>query len=398
MKKNLFYLFLISALTFSLAAVSLAQNTARDVSAGGSKYVISAEAGGVNYVQGDVRVLTNNSSRLGSLLKGDNLKIGEEIMTGKDGKVEILLNPGSFVRLGANSDFEFESTSLDNLKLQLNRGSAMFEIITDDDFKISVKTPKAEFYLVKSGIYRLDVLADGTGRLEVRKGRAQIGNTAATKIKKKKAAIFDGDEVAIEKFDRDDKDSLERWSEFRSEQLADANAQLSQRNLRNTLISGFNNNAWSFYNTFGLWAYSPQFGGYCFLPFGYGWNSPYGYSYPWNIWSYRFPTYLYNQQVTQRRRQINTRRNPVAGRDQDRRPPFTRINDRSVVRNNGRTNSGNTGIRNTDSRNTNTRSPFPTNRRVTIPRSTVPRRTTPAQPSSPRRTSPSIPRPSRGNN
>lgn len=381
MKKNLFYLFLIGILTFSLTAVSLAQNTTRDVSAGGNKYVISAEAGGVNFVQGDVRVLTNNSSRLGSLLKGDNLKVGEEIMTGIDGKAEILLNPGSFVRLGANTDFEFETTSLDDLRLKLNRGSAMFEVITDDNFKISVKTPKADFYLIKSGIYRLDVLADGTGRLEVRKGEAQVGNMNATTVKKKKAAIFDGDEVAVEKFDRDDKDALERWSEFRSEQLAEANARLSQRNLRNTLVYGFNNNAWSFYNSFGLWAYSPQFGGYCFLPFGYGWNSPYGYRYPWNIWSYGFPRYLYNQQVTQRRRQLNTRQTPI-GRTANRRPPFTRINDRTVTRNNGATNTGNT--------NTRTRSPFPTNRRVTIPRNTVPAQS--RQPRSPR-VSPGIPRP-----
>lgn len=384
MKKNLFYLFLISALTLSLAAVSIAQNTTRDVSAGANKYVISAEAGGVNYVQGDVRVSTNNSSRLGTLLRGDSLRVGEEVMTGKDGRAEILLNPGSFLRLGANSEFEFEATSLDDLKLKLNRGSAMFEVITDDNFKISVRTPKADFYLVKSGIYRLDVLADGTGRLEVRKGRAQIGNAKATKIKKKEAAIFDGDEVAIEKFDRDDKDSLERWSEFRSEQLSKANAQLSQRNLRNALVSGFNNNAWSFYNSFGLWAYSPQFGGYCFLPFGYGWSSPYGYRYPWNIWSYRFPTSLYNQQIAQRRRQVNTRRTPT-NRTVKRRPPFTRINDRTITRNSSSTNTGNTNVR--------TRSPFPTNRRVTIPRNT-----TPAQTRSPR-VSPRIPSPkSRGNN
>lgn len=33
------------------------------------------------------------------------------------------------------------------------------------------------------------------------------------------------------------------------------------------------------YNSFGLWIYSAQFGGHCFLPFGYGWRSPYGWWY-----------------------------------------------------------------------------------------------------------------------
>ncbi len=37
------------------------------------------------------------------------------------------------------------------------------------------------------------------------------------------------------------------------------------------------------------------FGSYCFLPFGYGWNSPYGYSYGRDLWYFRLPSVIYNQ-------------------------------------------------------------------------------------------------------
>lgn len=83
-----------------------AQNDTLTAAAGG-KYVISAKAGGVNLVQGAVTVARTNG-RTGVLVKGDDLNIGDRVSTGSDGKAEILLNPGSFLRVGGNSAFEFK--------------------------------------------------------------------------------------------------------------------------------------------------------------------------------------------------------------------------------------------------------------------------------------------------
>ena len=58
------------------------------------------------------------------------------------------------------------------------------------------------------------------------------------------------------------------------------------------------------YNSFGLWVYDPQFGRHCFLPFGYGWSSPYGYGFGTDIWWYRLPQAVYYPPVY---------RTPVAG-------------------------------------------------------------------------------------
>jgi hypothetical protein len=94
------------------------------VSAATSSYVISAKAGGVNFVEGKVSV-ARKDGKSGLLLKSDTVEIGDKVTTGADGKAEILLNPGSFVRLGANTEFEFQTTELDNLKLKLSAGSAI---------------------------------------------------------------------------------------------------------------------------------------------------------------------------------------------------------------------------------------------------------------------------------
>lgn len=290
MKKNLLTVLSISAIVLAFSIMSFAQEVR---STGASKYVISAEAGGVNYIQGKVSVL-RKTGRSGILLKGDTIKIGDKISTEADGKAEILLNPGSYIRVGGNTAFEFVDTSLENLQIKLNRGSAMFEVITSNDFTFAVNTPKATFNVVKSGVYRVDVLEDGTGKIEVWKGKAQIGEDEDAEVKKgRTATVGGGDNVAVAKFDRDERDDLEQWSRDRAKELTKVNDRLQRDSLRSTLISSFNSNRWSLFDSFGLWVYDPVFSGYCFLPFGYGWSSPYGYGFGRDIWGFRLPRYVY---------------------------------------------------------------------------------------------------------
>ena len=297
MRKNL-----ISGLTFGMFIVLFssfvfAQNSNETISSTGDLYVISAKAGGVNYVEGKVLVAGKNK-RSGYLLKGDAVEIGDTVSTGADGKAEILLNPGSYIRLAGNSSFEFLSTSLDNLQLKLNDGSAMFEVIADDEFKVAVKTPKADFSITTSGVYRVSVLNDGSGQIAVWKGKALIGDFNETEIKAGREATVNFGQVAIEKFDRDEKDVLEIWSKNRAKDLAKVNSRLQRQDLRDNLISGFDSSRWNMYNSFGLWVFDRSFGSFCFLPFGYGWNSPYGYSYGRDLWYFRLPRVIYTQPST----------------------------------------------------------------------------------------------------
>lgn len=299
MKKILFYIFSAGLITILFSGFVLAQETdRRTINAASSLYVVSAEAGGVNYVEGKVSVALK-SGRSGYLLKGDELETGDKVSTGTNGRAEILLNPGSFVRLAENSKFEFLTTSLDDLHLKLTSGSAMFEVITDKEFTVAVNTPKAKFYIVKSGVYRVDVLADGTGKIEVWKGEAQVGDVNITRVKSGRQATVEGNQVAVIKFDRDEKDALEIWSKTRAKELAKINSKLDnsradRSRLRNSLMNSFYNNSWNLYGSYGVWVYNSFYGTFCFLPFGYGWSSPYGYFYPRDIWRYDLPPAIYN--------------------------------------------------------------------------------------------------------
>lgn len=341
MKNLLFYLFFLGLTGVLFSAVVPAQETGRTVSAASSLYVISAKAGGVNFVEGKVNV-ARKTGRSGLLLKGDTLEIGDKVSTGADGKAEILLNPGSFVRLAENSEFEFSTTALEDLQLKLNSGSAMFEVITDNEFTFAVNTPKAKFYVVKTGVYRVDVRSDGTGVIEVWKGKARVGDVYATEVKGGRQAVVNGSQVSVAKFDRGEKDALETFSKSRAKELAKINAKLQNRDVRTSLMSSFYRTGWSLNDSYGLWVYNSFYGTHCFLPFGYGWSSPYGYFYSSDIWYYNLPPVIYYSPNITQTPTTNppvkvgsaTVRNPRIGSSGDgdgeaatesKRPPFQRV-------------------------------------------------------------------------
>lgn len=254
------------------------------------KYLISAKAGAVNHVEGAVSVI-RTSGTSGSLLKRDRVEVGDRVTTGSNGRAEVLLNPGSYVRLSGNSSFEFGTTDLEDLQLKLDSGSAIFEVFAADEFRVSITTPKGKVALIDTGIYRVDVASDGTALLSVTKGKAEVGESSATVVKEGRTGTVGTSTVAVAKFDKGKRDNFAQWSKDRSNELAKVSSSIKDRNLNNALLRGFGAGRWNLYNSFGLWIFDASYGGFCFMPFGSGWRSPYGGWYNNGIyWPYtRYP-------------------------------------------------------------------------------------------------------------
>lgn len=282
------------AVVFVLAGAAFAQSE-RVSDALGDRYVISAKAGGVNITEGSISVVRNDGTS-SVLVKGDQLAVGDKVRTGANSRAEILLNPGSYLRLGSNAEFEFKTTSLDDLKLMVSKGSAVLEVFASNDFEVGVDTPKAGFVIIQSGVYRVDIV-NGVGAMTVIKGRAEIAGDEDTEIKKGRRAVLNEGVASVEKFKSDDADGLESWSKSRSKDLAKISTSLEARSLRPTLMHSFLGNGWNMYNSFGLWVYDPFRGYNCFLPFGMGWGSPYGYYYGYGIWRFNLPPVIFQPPV-----------------------------------------------------------------------------------------------------
>ena len=264
-----------------LTTNSVGQTREETVRQARQKFVISAKAGGINAVSGQATVHGRGESEWQQLMVTDDLDAGDRVRTDSDGRVEILLNPGSYLRVGGNSEVELADNSLDNLEVRLLRGVAIVEATGGDgiELNINISTPHTKFAIVRHGLYRLSVMpSDNTTELIVRKGRVLYGSSQ-TKVKGGNKVVFNGVNVSVAKLTDEEKkktnrDEMDAWSEDRGKTLARANRRITDRMMTSAFASwrGF---GWSF-GGYGLWFYNPRSSCYTFLPYGYRWGSPYG--------------------------------------------------------------------------------------------------------------------------
>jgi uncharacterized membrane protein YgcG len=243
------------------------------------RFGISAKAGGVNAVTGRVSVKsTGQASRL--LGSQDDLASGDVVTTSLDSQVEVLLNPGTYLRLAENSEFVMVDTSLDKLLVKLNKGSAIIEATGPDglELRIPIVTAQHRMMIVRAGIYRINA-TPGATELFVRKGRVQLSDDPKDILKSGKKVTFAGGAPLVAKITSLDKDEFDDWSKTRGQTLARANERLSARTLNGYLSSGSWILADRGLSRWGVWTWSPFASCYTFLPFYFGWGSPYGRDY-----------------------------------------------------------------------------------------------------------------------
>jgi hypothetical protein len=225
--------------------------------------VISAHSGLINYVEG--RALLDGKPVEVKISAFPEIKEGQEFRT-EDGRAEVLLNPGVFLRAGENSGIRMLSNKLSDSRLEFLSGSAVIESSSDmaqKDNSVSIVYKGATVHLLKKGIYRFD---SEPAQLRVYSGEAEVETGAnVLLVKAGKMVSFDG-AVAVEKFNAKEGDALNRWSQRRAEGIAMAN--LSAAKYVKDSGSTWSGNGW---------VYNPYFGMFTFIPGGGMFNSPYGY-------------------------------------------------------------------------------------------------------------------------
>lgn len=267
-------------------------------------YLISAKAGAVNHVSGGVETLRAKAPDWKPVNTGARLKTGDSIRTSADGHTEILLNPGSYLRLDGNSAITLTNPNLDALAVTVSRGNALFEItgVGDTKLVLTVATPKGDFQILKAGLYRVSIGVDGNTDVSVWKGEIRTtGNQAVTVKGRNKVTL--GVTAQVSELDKKAQDGFDVWSKARAKDLANANARLSY-NAITSGISGYQaNGAYGFgYRPFfGLWMFDPRMNCVTFFPFYSSWSSPYGFGYgasyglAWGLYTPgSYPLYPFN--------------------------------------------------------------------------------------------------------
>ena len=224
----------------------------------------SALPGTVNYIQGQVTINGNAvaATQVGSaaVMTGQTLSVGT-------GKAEILLSPGTFLRVGNGGAIRMVSADLADPQVEVIHGEAMVEV----DYKpkaarMEVMERGANTQLLKEGLYKFDA---ERGSVEVIDGKASVAENGRSKdIGKGKELMLADASLKPVSFDTKNEDELYRWSSVRDGYLAQANYATAE----NMYVGGGWGPGW------GLgWDWNPYYGTYAWLPYdGFFW-SPFGY-------------------------------------------------------------------------------------------------------------------------
>jgi uncharacterized membrane protein YgcG len=273
---------LLSLFTLSLFAVCQAPSA---LAQSRDSKLISARAGAVNLTSGVVEFKRKTGTRWEALTNTHDLRSGDTVRTGADGRAEVLLNPGSYLRAGSSTEFALVDASLDDLRLRLTRGAAVVEATgySESDLSIVVATPQARVRIIRTGIYRLSVLPDGRTELAVQKGRAYVGEDEALLVKGGKVVRLGSSGAAeVAKFDKKQRDELDLWSRDRGKELAKANERVNRHEAGLLAMSSFGYDVR--YGGGGFWYLNRSVGCYTFMPFYADWRSPYGFGYGRSIY------------------------------------------------------------------------------------------------------------------
>ncbi len=246
---------------------------------------VPAAPGVVNFIEGqatlDGQALSGKSVGSAQLQKGDVLQTD-------DGRAEILLSPGVFLRVAQNSAVRMVSSGLLDTRVALERGSALVEADQlHKESNIRVLDNGSQTTLLKKGLYRFNADAPSVA---VYDGKAQvIANDKSVDLKSGHELNLNGP-VATQKFDKtgtENSDSLYAWSKLRSEYLSEASAATARTYVIGN--SGWIGSGWywnPFWRTYAWMPGDPVF----YSPFGFGYYSPFAFTGGY-LGGYYGPTY-----------------------------------------------------------------------------------------------------------
>lgn len=225
--------------------------------------------GAINYVEGSAAI---DGAPLSPQSVGTAMIAPGQTLNTQHGRVEVLLTPGVFLRVGGNSSLRMVSPGLTDTRVRLLHGQAMLEVTElMKENRLRVSLDGAVAGIQKTGLYAFNAdepqvrVYDGKAAVTEGDSRVELGKGRETAL---------GGALRSEKFNRKEQDPLFAWSDVRSEYLAEA----SMDSARAIVLQPF---GW-----FGMgWYWNPWWDMYSFIPGNGILYSPFG-------WGFYAPRYI----------------------------------------------------------------------------------------------------------
>jgi hypothetical protein len=183
--------------------------------------VISTHSGTVHFFEGAVYVddkpLESHPGRFSSVPQGGVLRTA-------DGRAEVLLTPGAFVRLGERSSIRMVANALSNTRVELLTGSAMVDASEPNSgTSVSFLYKNWSVRFPERGVYRID---SDPPRLWVFRGEAEVsaGEKEQALLLKEGMNLPFAAVLLPERSSDPPRDALSSWAEGRQQSISADNA------------------------------------------------------------------------------------------------------------------------------------------------------------------------------
>jgi hypothetical protein len=177
----------------------------------------------VSLLEGDVTYQRPDLERWVDLSINTPILEGDRIWVGREGRAELELENGNFARFSVNTIVEVSGLNSAAAEIRLSQGVATFDLKSVTG-SFSVFAPLFSVRLKEAARFRLDVDEDGSGRVVMFEGRAEVSSQTANLY------VQNGETVRFSSQDADRyylgtnyvQDDWDRWNEERSAYLAKA--------------------------------------------------------------------------------------------------------------------------------------------------------------------------------
>jgi hypothetical protein len=172
---------------------------------------ISFISGPVTYSRGD------DPDEWDDAIENVPLTIGDRIFSPEDGRAEVQLSSGNFVRIAPRSYLSTLNLSDDVKQFYLGEGAASFNIRRlQSDEVIEIDTPNASVTLDEPGNYRIAVDEDGNSRITVRRGRVMVAASGRQiAVENSEIRVYGIDSPRYEIVGLPGIDAFDRWASER---------------------------------------------------------------------------------------------------------------------------------------------------------------------------------------
>jgi hypothetical protein len=170
-------------------------------------------------IEGDVQLKTGQISEWVPASVNMPLKDGDMLWIPEEGKLEIQLNEGSFLRLDENSSIDINASDRDSFHFYLTQGHAYINFKGVNNHAIKIDTPVSSVYAYDRSTFRIDLSRHGYQEVSVLNGLVYVEERSGkTRVTAGKTLSLKGDNYADISL-LGPPDAWERWNRHRDTRL-----------------------------------------------------------------------------------------------------------------------------------------------------------------------------------